>query len=144
MGELRGDEAFDLIQAMNGGHEGCITTLHAVAAPDAVQRIETMMTQHPTPLPVLAIRRMIADAVNVIVHIERISDGSRKVISVTEVLKLEGNAVMLQDLFQFESTGQEESGRITGRYVATGIIPQFLARLQDKGIDVPLSLFTPR
>lgn len=143
MGELRGDEALDLIQAMNSGHEGCITTLHAVAPPDAVQRLETMMTQHPTPLPVLVIRKMIADAIDVIVHIDRVPDGSRKVTSVAEVLKLEGNVIMLQDIFQFEITGQEE-GQITGRYLPTGIIPHFLERIQAQGIDLPLSLFTPR
>ncbi|MBN2390261.1 MAG: CpaF family protein, partial [Anaerolineae bacterium] len=143
VGETRGAEALDLIQAMNTGHDGCMTTIHAVAPPDALQRLETMVTQHPIALPVLAIRKMIASAIDVIVQIDRMPDGSRKVAAVAEVLKLEGNTIVLQDIFQFKTTGQEE-GRIVGRYLPTGIIPQCLSRFQACGVEVALSLFTPK
>ncbi len=143
VGETRSAEALELIQAMNTGHDGCMTTLHAVASPDALQRLETMVTHHPIALPVLAIRKMIASAINVIVQVDRMPDGSRKVTAVAEVLKLEGNVIVLQDIFQFKPTGHEE-GRIVGRYLPTGIIPQCLSRFQAYGIEVPLSLFTPK
>jgi len=143
VGETRGAEALELIQAMNTGHDGCMTTIHAVAPPDAIQRLEGMMTQHATPLPILTIRKMIADAIDIVVQVERVADGSRKVVAVAEVLKLEGNAIMLQDIFQFKATGQEE-GRIVGHYLPTGIIPQCLSRFQAFRVEAPLSLFTPR
>lgn len=143
VGEVRGAEALELIQAMNTGHDGCMTTIHAIAAPDAIQCLEGMMTQHPTPLPILTIRKMIADAIDIVVQIERMADGSHKVTAVAEVLKLEGNVIMLQDIFQFKAMGQAD-GRIVGRYLPTGIIPQCLSRFQVFRVEAPLSLFTPK
>jgi pilus assembly protein CpaF len=143
LGEIRSGEALELIQAINRGHDGCMATIHAVAPPDAVQRLETVATMHPTSLPVLAIREMIAAAIDVIVQVDRLPDGSRKITRVTEVLGLEGNVVVMQDIFQFKTIGREGE-RVVGYHLPTGIIPKFLSRFQAHSIEVPLSLFTPK
>jgi len=143
LGETRSGEALELIQAINTGHDGAMTTVHATSAPDALHRLETMATHHASTMPVLAIREMIAAAIDVIVQVDRLPDGSRKVTRVAEVLGLEGNVVVMRDIFQFKMIGREEE-RVVGRHLPTGIIPQFLTRIQAYGVELPLSMFTPR
>jgi pilus assembly protein CpaF len=143
VGEVRAGEAFDLLQAMNTGHDGSMTTIHANGPRDALARLETMVVMANPSLPLLHIRQQMASAIHLIVYQERMSDGTRKILSVTEVVGVQGDVVMLQDLFEFRQTGIEE-GRVTGYHTATGAIPRCLNRIRESGIDLPMSLFTPR
>ncbi|MBN1877243.1 MAG: CpaF family protein [Anaerolineae bacterium] len=143
LGEARSSEILELIQAMNTGHEGCLLALHATSPRDALDRMEVMITYHPISLPVLTVRSMIAKTINIIVQIERLYDGSRKVSKITEVLGMEGNTITMQDIFEFQESGREE-GKISGRFRATGKIPRCMERMQAYDVELPLSLFTPR
>jgi pilus assembly protein CpaF len=141
VGECRGEEALDMLQAMNTGHDGSMTTIHANTPRDVISRLEVMVTLASASLPVTAIRAQISSAIDVIVQVERLSDGSRRCRSITEVTTMEGEMVMLQDLFVFEKMGLSQEGRIIGRFAATGIRPRFYERLLAAGIRLPGETF---
>jgi pilus assembly protein CpaF len=140
VGECRGGEAFDMLQAMNTGHEGSMTTIHANSPRDALARLENMVLMAGTDLPHRAIREQIAMAIDLIVQTARMRDGSRKIVSVTEVQGLEGEVITTTELFKFEQYGME-GGKIVGRLVPTGIRPRFIDRLEEAGIRLPPSIF---
>jgi len=133
VGEVRGAESLDMLQAMNTGHDGSISTVHANSARDSLNRLEMMMQMAGFDLPIRAMRQQIALALDVIVHTARMTDGTRKVTSITEVVGMEGDTVMLQDLFVFQRDGQDEHGRVIGRFVPTGIRPRFADHLKSSG-----------
>ena len=142
VGEIRDGAALDMLQAMNTGHDGSITTLHSNSPRDTISRLETMVMMAGMDLPVRVIREQIASAVDLIVHQSRLRDGTRRITHVTEVIGMEGDVITMQDLFQFDfSRGVDEQGRFLGSVKPTGIIPGFLPKLQDSGIEIPLSLF---
>lgn len=140
VGECRSGEALDMLQAMNTGHDGSLTTLHANSPRDALRRLETMVLMSGMDLPMRAIREQIASAINVIVHVERYTDGSRRVSKVCEVLGMEGDVITMSDIFVFRQEGIE-GGKIVGRLVPTGIRPRLLADLEHQGIQVPVTTF---
>ncbi|GAB4508869.1 MAG: CpaF family protein [Anaerolineae bacterium] len=140
VGECRGGEALDMLQAMNTGHDGSLTTLHANSPRDSIARLEVMCLMAGMELPVRAIREQIASAVDCIAQQLRLRDGSRKVMNVTEVQGMEGEMITMSDIFEFEQTGFE-SGKIIGRIRPTGIRPRFIQRIEDAGIHLPLSTF---
>jgi pilus assembly protein CpaF len=141
VGEVRGAEAFDMLQAMNTGHEGSMTTVHANSARDALSRIENMVLMAGFELPVQAIRDQMASAFDVIVQLSRLPDGTRKVTSITEVAGTEGSTITLQDLFVFRQTGIDADGRVVGEQRAMGIRPLFATRLAAYGIDLGSEMF---
>jgi pilus assembly protein CpaF len=141
VGEVRGAEAFDMLQAMNTGHEGSLTTAHANAPRDALARIENMVLMAGFDIGLTAVRSQIASALNVIVHVSRLSDGSRKVVRITEVAGMEGNVVSLQDIFAFKQTGVSSAGHVEGSLRPTGIRPRFLERLSAFGVNLSESMF---
>ena len=140
IGECRGEEALDMLQAMNTGHDGSMTTIHANTPRDVISRLEVMVTLGSS-LPITAIRAQIASAVDLIIQCERLSDGARRVRSVTEVTTMEGDMVMLQDLFVFEKLGVSSEGKVLGRFAATGIRPRFYEKLQAAGHHLGAELF---
>jgi pilus assembly protein CpaF len=140
VGECRGAEALDMLQAMNTGHDGSLTTAHSNSPRDTLARLETMVLMAGMDLPVRAIREQIASAVDLIVHEERLRDGSRKVTNVTEVQGMEGDVIVLSDLFVFEQTGIE-SGRVIGRLRPTGIRPRFMQIIESAGMHLPPNIF---
>jgi len=141
VGECRGGEALEMLQAMNTGHDGSMTTLHANTPRDAIARIETMVLMAGMDLPVRAIREQIAAAINVIVQQARLKDGSRKIINITEVQGMEGDVVVLQDVFVFEQTGLDERGKIIGQLRPTGIRPKFVEAFESQNIYLPPNIF---
>jgi pilus assembly protein CpaF len=141
VGEVRGAEAFDMMQAMNTGHEGSLTTIHANSPRDALSRLENMVLMAGYELPVYAIREQIAAALHLIVQLSRLSDGTRRVVSVTEITGHEGNTITMQDLFLFERQGVDENGRIIGSNVPTGIRPHFHNMFAAAGLDLPIEMF---
>jgi pilus assembly protein CpaF len=140
-GEVRGEEALDMLQAMNTGHEGSLTTVHANSPRDAVSRLEVMVTWAASNMPMVSIRQQLASAVHVIVQAARFSDGSRRVVNITELTGMEGNVVTLQDIFVFEKRGLSPEGRVLGRFAATGIRPKFYEKLLSSGIRLRADLF---
>ena len=140
VGEIRAGEALDMLQAMNTGHEGSMTTAHANSPRDVMSRIETMTLMSGFELPVRAIREQIASALDLIVHVDRMRDGSRRVVNLTEVVGMEGEIITLTDLFQFEQTGFEE-GKVVGSLRSTGLRPGFMDRIEAAGVHVPPSIF---
>jgi len=140
-GEVRGEEALDMLQAMNTGHEGSLTTVHANSPRDAISRLEVMVTWGSANMPLLSIRQQIAAAVHLIVQAARLSDGTRRVVSVTEVTGMEVEMVTLQDIFVFERRGLSADGRVLGSFVATGIRPKFYEKLLTTGIRLRQELF---
>ena len=141
IGECRGEEALDMLQAMNTGHDGSMTTVHANTPRDVITRLEVMVSLASSSLPVTAIRSQIAAAVDVIVQTERMSDGTRRCRSITEVTTMEGDMVMLQDIFVFEKLGVSSEGKVLGRFAATGIRPRFYEKLLAAGIRLPGETF---
>lgn len=141
IGECRGGEALDMLQAMNTGHDGSLTTGHANTPRDMISRLETMVMMSGMDLPVRAIREQISGAVNIIVQQTRLKDGSRRVIAVTEVQGMEGDTVVLQDIFVFEQQGLDEKGKIIGRVKPTGIRPKFMTKFEEEGIKLPADIF---
>jgi len=141
VGEVRGAETVDMLQAMNTGHDGSLTTVHANSSRDALTRIETMVAMAGFDLPSKALRHYISSALNVIVQLTRLSDGSRKVVSVQEVSGMEGDVVTMQEIFKFEQTGVDQNGKVKGRFRATGIRPKFAEKFQAMGIQIPNELF---
>ncbi|MFQ6048645.1 MAG: CpaF family protein [Phycisphaerae bacterium] len=144
VGECRGAEALDMLQAMNTGHEGSMTTVHANNTRDAVQRIETMVMMAGFELPMRAIRQQFASAIDVVVQAQRLTGGPRKIVSVTEVQGMEGETITMQDIFRFEQEGVDSSGKAYGQFVATGIRPTFLERIAAAGCEVDPSIFERR
>jgi pilus assembly protein CpaF len=143
VGEVRGGEALDMLQAMNTGHDGSLTTLHANTPRDAISRLETMVMMAGLELPVFAIRRQIASSINLIVHMARLQDGSRRITNITEIVGMEGEIVTTQDIFRFEQTGTGKSGQILGDLRATGIRPHFSQRLEIAGSKLRNEIFMP-
>ena len=140
VGEVRGAEALDMLQAMNTGHDGSMTTLHANKPRDVLARIETMVLMAGYDLPVRAIRSQITSAINVIVHLERLRDGSRKVVQISEVTGMEEDIITMQDVFRFVRTGHDTEGHVVGRFTAAGIRPRVLDRLEEAGIELPAEI----
>jgi pilus assembly protein CpaF len=141
VGEVRGEEALDMLQAMNTGHDGSLTTVHANSPRDAVSRLEVMVGMANATLGLRAIRQQVSYAIDVFVQIARFSDGTRRVNSITECVGMEGELVTMQDIFVYEKTGVNENGRVTGRFRATGIRPKFYERLKYAGMHIPTSVF---
>ena len=141
VGECRGGEALDMLQAMNTGHDGSLTTLHANSTRDALARLETMVLMSGMELPVRAIREQIASAVNVILQQTRFADGSRKVTAISEISGMEQDVITLQDIFRFKQEGFDDQGAVVGRFVATGFVPKFYDDLQQRGIPVDMEIF---
>src|SRR5713101_2730523 len=141
VGEVRGEEAFDMLQAMNTGHEGSLTTVHANSVRDALARVENMVSMANLNIPERAVRHQIASAVHAVVQIARMADGSRKVITISEITGMEGDVVSMQDIFVFERQGIDESGKVRGMFRATGIRPKFADRLAVAGCRLRPALF---
>jgi pilus assembly protein CpaF len=140
LGEVRGEEAMDMLQAMNTGHDGSITTIHANTPRDAVARMETMCMMGNGSLPEKAIRQQIASAVHLFIQAHRMSDGSRRITHITEITGTSGDVVSMQDIFLFEKKGLGSDGKVRGRFYATGIVPKFAEKLQAAGIPLALNL----
>jgi len=144
VGEVRGDEALDMLQAMNTGHDGSLSTIHANTPRDALLRLETMVAMAGLNIPTKFVRHYITSALDILVHVARLSDGSRKLVSLQEVTGMEGETINLQEIFVFEQHGLDANGVVQGRFKATGIRPRFVEKLQARGIQVPLDMFDPR
>ncbi len=143
VGECRGGEALDMLQAMNTGHDGSLTTVHANSPRDVISRLETMVLMSGLELPSRAIREQIASAIDIVVHESRLSDGSRKVVFISEIVGLEGQQIVMQDLFEFQQTGIDERGKVAGRFVPTGAMPTFYENLKSRGLHIDPSVFDP-
>jgi pilus assembly protein CpaF len=141
VGEVRGEEALDMLQAMNTGHDGSLTTVHANSPRDAISRLEVMVSLANANMHLAAIRQQIASAVQILVQVSRMSDGSRRVMNITEVTGMETDIVTLQDIFVFEKLGLSPGGKVVGRFAATGILPKFNEKLVAAGIQLPVDLF---
>ena len=141
VGECRGAEALDMLQAMNTGHEGSLTTAHANTPRDMLSRMEVMVLMAGMDLPIAAIREQIASAINIIVQQSRFPDGSRKITYITEVTGMESGVIQMQDIFRFEQSGYDENGKVTGEYKATGQVPEFYEHMRQRGLDVDMSMF---
>jgi len=141
VGEVRGEEAFDMLQAMNTGHEGSLTTVHANSVRDALSRVENMVSMANLNIPERAVRHQIVSAIHGVVQVARLSDGTRKVTSVSEVNGMEGDTIVMQEIFTFERQGIDENGKVRGTFRATGIRPQFAERLASYGTRLRASLF---
>ncbi|MDX1624560.1 MAG: ATPase, T2SS/T4P/T4SS family, partial [Gemmatimonadota bacterium] len=142
VGEVRGPEAVDMLQAMNTGHEGSLTTLHANSTRDALSRLETMVSMANLKVPEKAMRQQIANAIDVVIQVARLSDGRRRIASISEIVGMEGEVITMQELFQFERQGIDEEGRVLGRFRATGIRPKFADRLERSGVHLPAAMFS--
>jgi pilus assembly protein CpaF len=140
VGEVRGPEALDMLQAMNTGHDGSMTTLHANKPRDALARLETLVMMAGYDLVPRAIRSQIASAFNVVVHLERMRDGSRKVVKISEITGMDDDVISMQDIFQFTRTGLDPEGRVLGGFAPASIRPRILDRLADRGLETPLEL----
>ncbi|HXT77285.1 MAG TPA: CpaF family protein [Candidatus Eisenbacteria bacterium] len=141
VGEVRGEEALDMLQAMNTGHDGSLTTIHANTPRDALSRLETMVAMSNLSIPDHAIRRQIASAIDVVVQVSRLSDGTRKVISLAEITGMEGDVVTMQDIFVFRKRGIRENGEVLGDFAPTGVRPKFAEKLLVSGIALPIAMF---
>jgi pilus assembly protein CpaF len=141
VGEVRGEEAVDMLQAMNTGHDGSLTTIHANSPRDALYRLDTMVAMANLNLPDKAIRHQIASAINLVIQVSRQADGTRRVTQVSEITGMEGDVITMQDIFQFDKTGLSPEGKVLGRFRATGIRPKASEQLASSGIDLPIELF---
>src|SRR6195256_1198202 len=144
VGEVRGEEAFDMLQAMNTGHEGSLTTVHANSPRDALARIENMVSMANLNIPERAVRHQIVSAIHAVIQVARLSDGTRRVIAISEVSGMEGDIIALQDIFVFERTGVDESGKVRGVFHSTGLPPHFAERLATAGCRLSPALFESR
>ena len=144
LGEVRGAESLDMLQAMNTGHDGSLTTVHANSCRDALTRIETLVSMAGFNLAAKAMRHYVSSALDVIIQIARLSDGTRKLISLQEVVGMEGDLITLQELFTFQQTGLDENRKVKGRFKATGVRPKFAERMAAKGVALPPDLFDPQ
>jgi pilus assembly protein CpaF len=141
VGEVRGEEALDMLQAMNTGHDGSLTTVHANTPRDALTRVETMIAMGATNLPEKAMRQQIASAIQIVVQQTRLADGSRKVTTVSEITGMEGDIITMQDIFVFEKMGVTKEGKVAGRFRATGVRPKVAERMKGHGILLPTDMF---
>jgi pilus assembly protein CpaF len=144
IGECRGAEALDMLQAMNTGHEGSMTTVHANSTRDALARLEVMIAMSGFDIPIRALRHQIASALQIVIQAKRLPGGKRKVTSVTEIVGLEGDNILTHDLFSYEQNGVGEDGNVVGQFVATGIRPKCAERIERRGLDLPPDLFVRR
>jgi pilus assembly protein CpaF len=142
VGEVRGAEALDMLQAMNTGHDGSLTTLHANTPRDALARVETMVLMAGYDLPVRAIRQQVASALDLIIHLERLQDGTRRVTQITEVQRMEVDVITLQDIYEFKVDGVAAGGKVNGRLIPTGLRPSFVHKFEKHGLTLPSDLFT--
>jgi len=136
VGECRSGETLDMLQALNTGHDGSMTTAHANSSRDLIARLETMVLMAGMELPVRAIREQIASAIDIIVNQSRLKDGSRKIVEISEVVGMEGEVVTLQTLFRFNVEGYDATGKVMGRFQSTGIRPMVLSKMEDRGIHI--------
>jgi len=143
VGEVRGAEAFDMLQAMNTGHDGSMTTIHANSCRDALSRLEQMIAMAGFDIPLRSMRAQIASALNVVIQLERMSDGRRYLVSLEEITGMEGDIITMQEIFQFKRTGMDEKGNVLGHFRATGLRPKFMEHLESRGITVPVEIFSP-
>lgn len=143
IGEVRGTEAFDMLQAMNTGHEGSLTTIHSNSPRDSLTRLESMLLMTGVNLPEKAMRFMISSALDLIIQVSRVTDGSRKLLSIIEVVGMEGEVITLQEIFRYERQGLDANGKVLGRFMPTGIRPRFSERLELAGISFAEELFSP-
>ena len=143
VGEVRGAEALDMLQAMNTGHDGSLTTIHANSPRDALGRIENMVSMTGINFPIKALRAQIASAINVVVQVSRLEDGTRKLVSVQEINGMEGDIITMSELFTFDREGIDSDGKVIGRIKATGVVPGFYKNLAPRGIDLPIETFEP-
>ena len=144
IGECRGPETLDMLQAMNTGHEGSLTTTHANTPRDCIARMETMIMMSGFDLPIKAMRTQIASAVDLVIQANRLQGGPRKVTAITEICGMENETIVMQDIFRFEKTGVDENGRATGRFLCTGVRPKCMDKLESMGIKLPASIFRER
>jgi pilus assembly protein CpaF len=144
LGEVRGGEALDMLQAMNTGHDGSISTVHANSPRDALSRLETMVLMAGFELPAKAIREQVSAALNVIIQVARLSDGTRKIVKVSEVTGMEGEVVVMQDIFVFEKQGLDPEGKVIGQFRASGVRPKFLEMIHMAGIHLAAEIFANR
>jgi pilus assembly protein CpaF len=143
VGECRGGEALDMLQAMNTGHDGSLTTAHANGPRDLLSRLEVMALMAGIDLPTIAIREQIASAVQVVVHQTRFPCGTRRITHIVEITGIEGSTIQMQDVFRFQRTGVDEGGRVTGRFCSAGQVPAFYEQLRAAGIAVDVGIFQP-
>lgn len=143
VGEVRGGEAFDMLQAMNTGHEGSMTTIHANTARDALSRLENMVSMADMHLPLHVVRGQISSAINIVLQLNRLSDGSRRVVSLQEITGMEGEIISMQEIFKFERISTDEDGNINGQYASTGVRPKFCENLERMGIHLSNNVFSP-
>jgi pilus assembly protein CpaF len=143
VGETRGEEVIDMLQAMNTGHDGSMTTIHANSARDGVSRLENMIAMAGIEMPIKAVRAQIAAAVNLIVQASRLQDGSRRMVSITEITGMEGDVISMQEIFRYERLGMEPSGKIIGRFNATGVRSHYSERFKSWGYNLPASIYEP-
>ena len=143
VGEVRSGEAFDMLQAMNTGHEGSMTTIHANSCRDALGRVEQMVGMAGLEMPTKSVRGQIASALNVVVQLERMSDGRRRLVSVNEITGMEGDVVTMHEIFRFRRLRTDADGNIDGEFVATGIRPKFMDELETRGIRLASDMFNP-
>jgi pilus assembly protein CpaF len=144
LGEVRGEEAFDMLQAMNTGHEGSMATIHANTPRDALTRLENMVGMAGTNMSEGSVRAQIASAVRIFVQLSRLSDGTRRLTSVSEITGMEGAVVQMQEIFKFKRIGMEKDGTIIGEFRATGVRPKFLDEIKSHGIEIPVEYFDPK
>ena len=144
VGEVRGPEALDMLQAMNTGHDGSLTTIHSNSPRDAITRIETMIAMSGLDVPQRIARQQIASAIQVILQVSRLSDGTRRLESLMEITGMEGDVISMSEIFRFEREGIGADGRVLGRLVATGIRPQFCEQMRLAGIELPENTFSPK
>ncbi|NMC48684.1 MAG: CpaF family protein, partial [Desulfovibrio sp.] len=144
VGEVRGAEALDMLQAMNTGHDGSLATIHANSPRDALMRLETLVAMAGLSISPLSLKRYIASAVDVIIQIARFSDGSRKLVSFQEITGMEGEVITMQEIFAFEQRGVTSDARIKGVFLSRGIRPKFASKFEAKGIRLPDNIFDPR
>jgi pilus assembly protein CpaF len=143
VGEVRSDEAFDMLQAMNTGHDGSLTTVHANSPRDGLGRLENMVAMTGLDLPARMVRTQIASAINVVLQLSRLEDGKRKLVSIQEIQGMEGDIITMSEIFSFQRRGIDEFGNVLGSFKATGIVPKFHDRLQKRGIDLSFDIFDP-
>ena len=144
IGECRGPEALDMLQAMNTGHGGSLTTLHANTPRDAQARLETMIMMAGMELPIKAMRQQISSAVDLIVQANRLQGGPRKITTITEVMNMEQDTIIMQDVFRYKQLGIDQNGRAYGQFESTGVRPSFINRLEQKGVKLPSNMFQER
>jgi pilus assembly protein CpaF len=143
VGEVRSGEAFDMLQAMNTGHDGSLTTIHANSPRDALARIENMVAMAGVDLPVRAVRSQIASAIDVVIQLERMEDGVRRLVSLQEIQGMEGEIITMGEVFRFERAGIDKQGKVVGRFIATGLVPNFHDHLRRRGIELDMRLYEP-